>query len=148
MVTSSIFKHYNELNKEELYSMLHLRAQVFVVEQNCPFNDLDYLDQTAYHLFLVDENDRLIGVSRIIPPGELYIEASIGRICIPFDLRHSGLGRSLVIKSIEKCKDLYNGAIKIMAQHYLQGFYESFGFVAFGDTFLEDDILHIYMLKE
>lgn len=139
-------KHYQELSKEELYALLSLRSEVFIVEQHCAFQDLDYMDQHSWHVIGTDSDGTIAAHSRLIPEGKLYTECSIGRVCIRFSERHTGLGRKLMHYSMEQCRWLFGEqAIKIMAQEYLQGFYESFGFKQTSEPFLEDGILHIYM---
>lgn len=139
-------KTYEELTKAELYTILRLRAEVFVVEQHCPFNDLDGLDEHSYHLQAF-ENEKLVGYSRIIFPGKLYEQPSIGRVVVDFEHRHSGHGKQVMQEALRQCQHLYpNLEIKIMAQQYLQGFYESFGFKEKGEPFLEDNIWHVDML--
>ncbi|MBI3234162.1 MAG: GNAT family N-acetyltransferase [Bacteroidetes bacterium] len=145
---SILLKHYDELSKEELYALLHLRAEVFVVEQLCPFNDLDYVDQASFHILMYDENKLLIGHSRIVPPSKLYTEASIGRVVVKKSHRHLNLGKELMTFSIQKCKEMYASPIKIMAQFYLEKFYQTFGFTKKSEVFLEDDIEHIYMILD
>lgn len=145
---SILCKHYDELSKEELYALLHLRSEVFVVEQDCPFNDLDYVDQKSFHILMLDDHKQLIGHSRIVPPGSLYTESSIGRVVVKKSHRQFNLGKELMSFSIQKCKELYPNPIKIMAQFYLEKFYQSFGFVTKSEIFLEDDIEHIYMILD
>ena len=141
------FKKFIELTVYELYEMLRLRSEVFVVEQNCVFLDQDNVDQQCFHLLGYDEN-KLIAYARIVPPGIVYNEASIGRIVTSSLVRKEGAGRELMKQSVERLYILYGKVtIKIGAQFYLKKFYESFGFTQIGNIYLEDGIEHIYMKK-
>lgn len=141
------FKSFNDLTAHELHDFLQLRQQVFIVEQNCPYGDIDKTDKHSFHLMAM-ANQQVVGYARIIPPGVLYDEVSVGRIVTHQQLRRTGLGKLVVEKSLDECKSLFpNIAIKIMAQSYLRKFYESFGFVVISEEFLEDNIPHIYMIK-
>ncbi|MBK8956435.1 MAG: GNAT family N-acetyltransferase [Saprospiraceae bacterium] len=141
-------KHYKELTLEELYSWLQLRLEVFVVEQNCPYQDLDEKDIHCYHA-LAYEGDQLVAGSRIVPPGISYpVYSSIGRVVSRKDHRGTGAGKLIMKQSLASCESLYpNTPIKISAQSYLLAFYESFGFEKTGDEYLEDDIPHHAMIR-
>lgn len=143
-----ILKKFNELTLEELYQILQLRNMVFIVEQNCPYQDLDDKDQSGHHL-LAFENNRLIAVSRILPPGISYEKySSIGRIVSHPEYRRTGIGKLITKESIFHCERLYpNASIKISAQSYLLPFYSSMGFEAVGKEYLEDNIPHTAMIK-
>lgn len=141
-------KSFQELTVDELYNVLQLRAEVFVVEQNCPYQDLDGKDRDALHLCLL-ENEMLIAYSRILAQGLSYKNySSIGRVIVKDTHRQLDLGRALMQKSIDCCKRNYPGSIKISAQCYLEKFYRSFGFRTVGDSYLEDDIPHIAMILD
>jgi ElaA protein len=138
-------KSFGELTPHELYAILQLRSEVFVVEQNCIFQDMDGKDGHSHHLMGWENN--LVAYSRILPPGISYVESSIGRIVISPTARKKGIGRKLVTRSIEALYTLHGKAvIRIGAQYYLKGFYESFGFRQTGSIYLEDNIEHIEML--
>lgn len=140
-------KKFDELTPHELYAILQLRNEVFVVEQNCVFQDADGKDQQSWHL-LGCEGEKLIAYTRIIPPGGFYTEASIGRVVTSPSARGSGAGKELMHKSISCLYTLFSQAtIKIGAQLYLKKFYESFGFRQTGEGYIEDGIPHIHMLK-
>ncbi len=145
-------KKFEELSNEELYSLLQLRSQVFVVEQNCAYLDADDKDLLAHHLFATTIETKmlkpkLIAYARLLPPGISYPQASIGRVVAAIDERKKGLGKFLMQKSIDQTLLLFgNNAIKISAQLYLKNFYESLGFVTIGKDYLEDDIPHIAMI--
>ena len=139
-------KSFEELTTVELYAILQLRNEVFVVEQNCAYQDADGKDQASFH-FSGWEGDKLAGYTRIIPPGISYEEASIGRVVTSPQYRNIGIGRKLMVMSIEKTFILFHcTAIKIGAQVYLQGFYTSLGFIPCSDEYTEDGIPHITML--
>ncbi len=143
-----IFKSFDELTTAELYAIIELRNRVFVVEQNCPYQDADYKDQKSFHLMGWKEEE-LAAYTRIIPQGISYAEASIGRVVTSPDHRGGGIGRELMQRSIDKAFSQFQCAtIKIGAQVYLKQFYESLGFVQTGEEYLEDGIPHIEMLLE
>jgi len=140
------YKPYNELTIAELYAILQLRNAVFIVEQNCPYQDLDDKDQQSWHL-MGWEGDKLVAYTRIIPPGVSYDEASIGRVVTATGSRKTGAGRELMQLSIQYCFEQFNTRqIRIGAQAYLQQFYESLGFTVTGEPYLEDGIPHKEML--
>jgi ElaA protein len=140
-------KNFDQLNPYELYDLLRLRSEVFVVEQNCVFLDMDNLDQHCIHLLGYD-GSRLMAYTRIVPPGLIYKEASIGRVVTSSSVRYTGAGKKLMEQSIITLYKLFGSIpIKIGAQLYLKKFYESFGFVQMNEVYLEDGIEHIHMLR-
>ncbi len=142
-----ICKPFNQLTNHELYAMLRLRSEVFVVEQNCVFLDMDNKDQDCWHLLGYINGD-LAAAARLLAPGKPYAEMSIGRVVSSPVYRKSGFGRALMETAIEKCYELFGkDAIKIGGQLYLKKFYESLGFVQTSEIYLEDDIEHIEMVK-
>jgi ElaA protein len=142
-----ILKKFDELSNAELYGILRLRSSVFVVEQQCIFEDIDERDQDCYHLFYPDR-EKILAYSRLFPPGKIYTECCISRVCTENKHRHLGLGRELMSVSLEHITELFPGSnVKIGAQLYLKKFYESFGFVQQGESYMEDGIEHIYMLR-
>ncbi len=146
-MTNWICKAFDELTAAELYAILRLRSEVFVVEQNCVFLDMDDKDQYCYHV-MGWRGDVLAGYSRIVPAGISYEESSIGRIVTSPVLRGHGIGRELIPQSVHTLYTLYGKQpIRIGAQYYLLKFYESFGFVQKGEIYLEDGIEHVHMLK-
>jgi ElaA protein len=141
-------KKFSELTTKELYEILKVRAEVFVVEQNCVYQDLDSKDEVSYHLFLED-NSRIIAYLRILPKGISYPEISIGRVLTKAAYRKNGLSKEIVQKAIDFIIDiLEEKEIKISAQAYLQKFYTSFGFEPTSGIYLEDGIEHIEMLYQ
>nr|WP_294783837.1 GNAT family N-acetyltransferase [uncultured Flavobacterium sp.] len=147
MTFSHTIKSFDELSNQELYNMLHLRCDVFVVEQNCPYLDLDNKDQKSFHLLYYVDNE-LAGVTRLLPAGLSYNEISIGRVVIARTHRGLGLGVKLMEASIAGCEEKFGeGPIRISAQYHLSKFYQSLGFVEQGEVYDEDGIPHIGMLR-
>jgi ElaA protein len=143
-----ILKKFDALTPYELYAILQLRSEVFVVEQNCVFQDMDNKDQQCHHLMGL-QDDHLVACTRLVPPGLTYTEASIGRVVTSPAARGSGIGKTLIKKSIEEVFNLYGeGPVKIGAQLYLKNFYRSFGFEQIGDIYDEDGIDHIKMIRK
>ena len=139
-------KKFNELHVDELYAILQLRSIVFVVEQHCPYPDLDDKDKLSWH-FTGWQNNQLVAYTRLLPPGVAFEEASIGRVVTAPSIRRNGTGKILMQKSIEHCHQLFGvGPIQIGAQRYLENFYESLGFEISGSPYLEDGIPHIHMI--
>lgn len=141
-----IQKTFEELSLTELYALLRLRTEVFVVEQNCVFQDMDNKDQQSHHLMGWVGND-LVAYVRILPAGLSYDEPSIGRVVSDPKYRGQGAGRALMLEAIKRTIALHGEQpIRIGAQLYLLKFYSSLGFVAQGDVYLEDGIEHIEMI--
>jgi len=140
------WKRFETLTVVELYALLKLRSEVFVVEQNCVFLDLDDHDQNAEHLLMHDAQGGLVGYSRLLPPGEKYPEASIGRVVVSPRVRATGAGRRLMAESVRGARARYPGQPNLIwAQYHLERFYGSFGFVTETEPELEDGILHVKM---
>lgn len=143
-----ILKKFDELTPGELYAILRLRSEVFVVEQNCVFQDMDNKDQLCYH-FMAWQNKMLAGYTRLVPPGVAYALPSIGRVVISPASRSTGMGKLVMEKSMEELFRLFGKTpVRIGAQLYLKGFYESFGFLQTGDIYDEDGIDHIEMTRK
>jgi ElaA protein len=142
-------KEFAELTPFELYYILRLRAEVFVVEQECAYQDVDDKDLKGYHLMGLSDDGKLITYCRLLPAGISYDEMSIGRVvCCP-TIRGGGLGRELMKEAIERITALFGSKdIRIGAQLYLKKFYEDFGFVAEGEVYIEDGIPHVHMLRK
>lgn len=145
-----ICKPFAELTVHELYEIMALRQEVFVVEQDCVYQDADGIDLNGWHLTVRNTTGNLVAYARLLPPGVSYpTYPSIGRIISAPQARGTGAGRALVQKSIEEVYRLFGKqAIKIGAQVYLLKFYQSFGFQPIGAEYLEDGIPHIAMIKE
>ena len=142
-------KTYQALSKDELYALLQLRAEVFVVEQDCPYLDADGLDLKGYHL-MGYQGEKLVAYTRLLPKGVSYEKyPSIGRVITSMSVRREGLGKDLMQHSIDNCIRLFgNHAIKLSAQTYLLRFYQSFGFEPVGEEYMDDGIPHIAMIKQ
>ncbi len=141
-----IYKNFDDLTNRELYSVLQLRNEVFVVEQNCAYQDVDNKDLKSFHLMAFD-GDILAAYCRVLRPGLSFDEASIGRVITAPSYRGKGIGITLIEKAIEKTHRAFGvKPIKIGAQLYLKKFYESFGFAQTSEVYLEDGIEHIEMI--
>ena len=140
-------KEFDKLTVDELYALLQLRSEVFVVEQNCVFQDMDNKDKFSHHL-MGWQNNKLVAASRLVPPGISYQEPSIGRVVTSLEIRNKGIGKMLMEKSIEIAEELFGKqAIKIGAQFYLLEFYSSLGFKPSSAIYLEDGIEHLEMIR-
>lgn len=140
-------KIFKELSLTQLYQILQLRAEVFVVEQNCVYQDIDGKDQKALHI-MGFENEQLVAYTRCFDKGYYFEEASIGRVIVKEGFRDKGYGHIILQASIAEIENRYNtSAIKLSAQQYLTRFYESHGFEKTGEGYLEDGIPHIAMVK-
>jgi ElaA protein len=141
-------KFFTELTNYELYKILQLRNEVFIVEQNCVYQDCDDKDLKAWHLMGWD-NEKLVAYTRLFEKGISYPDgASIGRVLTSPAERRKNLGKQLMVNSIDQVYHLFgNVPIKISAQLYLKRFYESFSFVQYSDVYMEDGIQHIAMIK-
>lgn len=139
-------KPFHNLTAAELYQLLRLRSEVFVVEQNCVFLDMDNKDQDCWHL-LGWKSHLLAASTRLVPPGIAYDEMSIGRVVSSPQARGEGIGRLLMVESIDHCYKLFGrNPIRIGAQLYLEKFYSTLGFRTDGEVYLEDGIQHVEML--
>ena len=142
----TVVKQFNQLTVEELYEILKLRAEVFVVEQNCAYQDLDDVDKDAYHVYLKEEG-KILAYLRVIDKGKRLDEVSIGRVISL--KRRCGLGTKLMSEGVKVAKEKYGAKrIKIGAQCYAKPFYEGCGFRQISGEYLEDGIPHIYMIYE
>ena len=138
-------KKWSEVSLEELYSVLRLRSEVFVVEQDCVYQDIDNKDQIAIHL-LGYINKELIAYSRLFNEGDYFKETSFGRAIIKKEKRGQGYGDELVKESLKTIKNYYgNKKVKISAQAHLKSFYSKHAFIAKGKEYLEDGIPHVSM---
>lgn len=140
------FSHFDDLSGNELYTIFRLRAAVFVVEQNCPYQDLDNEDQNAIHLHARSTTGSLFAYARIIPSSIVEPYVFIGRVLVHPKKRHQKLGTLLMNKAMAYCIDQFpEKSIKISAQKHLQDFYSSLGFEFRGEEYLEDNIPHCAM---
>ena len=143
-----IVKTFKELATSELYEILQLRSEVFVVEQNCVYQDIDGKDQKALHVLGIKKG-KIIAYTRLFNSGEYFDTPSFGRVIIKETERKYGYGHHLIKASIQAVVDNYNETkITISAQTYLKKFYESHGFVKVGEDYLEDGIPHIEMIRD
>ncbi|EOP01774.1 hypothetical protein ICS_05857 [Bacillus cereus BAG2O-3] len=141
-------KKFDELTNIELYNLLKERTLVFVVEQNCPYPEVDGKDPFSYHLFKED-NGEIIAYLRIVPAGVSYQEISIGRVFVKKEYRGQGIAEELLKKGLDFIQnELKEKTVKIQAQDYLRKFYSSFGFQTISQTYLEDNITHVDMLLQ
>jgi len=137
-------KDYNDLSKDELYDILKIRQEVFIIEQNCNYLDADSFDQVSQHLTCYKQSE-LIAYMRIVPEGEIYPNISFGRILVKQKFRKIGLGKEIIQRAINVFpKDT---TIVMSAQLYLTQLYENFGFKIIGKEYLEDEIPHIKMIR-
>lgn len=140
-------KKFSELNIEELYQLLQLRSEVFVVEQDCVYQDIDGKDKNALHVIGYKQN-RVVAYTRIFKPGDYFNFASIGRVVVAKNERQFKYGYDIMNASIKAIETNYNTTeIKISAQCYLKRFYNNLQFFEVGDEYLEDGIPHIGMLR-
>jgi ElaA protein len=143
-----IIKSFDELTTNELYNILQLRSEVFVVEQDCLYQDIDGKDQKALHILGI-KDDKLVAYTRIFKPGDYFEFASIGRVVVAKNQRHHKYGYDLMNASIQAVEQYFEQpTIKISAQAHLKGFYSNVGFKTIGMEYLEDNIPHIAMIKE
>ena len=146
---NTVIKNFSELSTEEIYKILKLRSEVFVVEQNCVYQDIDEKDQKAVHLFL-EKNNEIIAYTRIFKKGDYYEEnPSIGRVVVSKKERGKKLGKKIMLNSIEFIKkELEGRKIELSAQKYLDKFYKDLDFYSEGEDYLEDGIPHQRMFYD
>ncbi|MCF7925983.1 MAG: GNAT family N-acetyltransferase [Candidatus Izimaplasma sp.] len=142
-----VIKHYDMLTKSELYAILKLRNEVFIVEQTCPYQDIDMLDQKSYHAYY-KKNDEIIGYARLIDPNVVYPNSlAIGRVLVKHSYRNQGYAKKLMRKLMSFAFETYKETrITISAQSHLLKFYQTLGFKKISDPYLEDNIPHVKMI--
>jgi ElaA protein len=141
-------KNFPELSSGELYEILKLRQQVFIVEQQCIYLDCDDKDQKSYHVMLTADNGRLAAYARVLPPGISYPEVSIGRVVSSTSVRRTGAGKKIMEAALDFIAKTFGDVpVRIGAQSYLIEFYRSFGFEPLED-YMEDGIPHTIMLRK
>ena len=144
----TVVKKFSELSIEELYQILRLRSEVFVVEQDCVYQDLDNKDQISVQIFIKDKNE-IVAYTRIFKSGDYYKNPSIGRVVVSKKDRGKELGKKIMISSIDYIQENLKGdKIELSAQKYLDKFYKDLGFYKIGEDYLEDGIPHQRMIKE
>ncbi len=140
-------KDFNELTKNELYQIIKLRIDIFVVEQSCPYPELDNKDQLAYHCFCKDAANAIVAYCRIFKPGDYFKEVAIGRVVVHKTYRKQKLGYQLIQKALDFIKQTWQKtSVKLGGQIYLEHFYKNLGFVTVGKPYIEDGIPHVYMI--
>lgn len=141
------WKTFSSLGLDELYAVMRLRQEVFIVEQRSPYLDADGKDQHSLHLMGRDEAGSLVAYLRLVPPGLRFAEPSIGRVITSLTVRGSGAGKLLMAEGLTKAREQYPGAAnRISAQLYLERFYAGFGYARVGEPYDEDGILHVEMV--
>ena len=136
---------FNEFTVDELYDLMQLRSQIFVVEQDCVYNDLDGLDRQALHVLCYNQ-EMLIGYARLLPANTRYANTSIGRVVIHPDWRGKAIGKQLIESSIQYIQETWvTKEINISAQQHLEAFYSDLGFITISDVYMEDGIPHVKM---
>ena len=139
-------KHYSELSLNEFHDIIALRMKVFVVEQNCPYQDLDGKDKKCYHVICRNGKGDIVATARILPPGISYDSPSIGRVVIEDDIRGKGIGHELMNKCVDySIVEFGNSVITISAQKHLENYYGKHDFTSTGKEYLEDGIPHVEM---
>ena len=149
MTTDWLCKHHNDLGKEQLYAILELRSEVFVVEQKCAYQDVDGQDLSGDTLHVMGwQDDKLVAYARLLDPESQGGYVVIGRVIIAPEGRGQKLGHTLIEVALKNIEEYWSGQPVFMsAQAHLQPFYEQHGFSAEGETYLEDDIAHIAMRR-
>lgn len=144
-----VLKEFNGLSLDELYQIIQLRLEIFVVEQDCVYQDLDSKDKVAYHLFVKDDDDEIVAVLRILPENVSYDEMAIGRIVVKKSHRGQGIAGAMMKRAMDFIvKDLGKNKIRLSGQAYLVDFYTNLGFKRVSDEYLEDGIPHFEFLFE
>lgn len=140
-------KHFRDLSPDELHDIIALRIDVFVIEQNCAYQDVDGKDKSAWEIFARNEQGKLVTTARILPPGISYKEYSIGRVANDATIRGTGVGHEMMRRSMKFIQQTFgNVDVRISAQKYLENFYGKFGFQSTGKEYLEDNLPHVEML--
>ncbi|MBR1974530.1 MAG: GNAT family N-acetyltransferase [Clostridia bacterium] len=140
----TVIKRFDELSGEEVYNILKVRSAVFVVEQNCVYQDLDDVDKEAYHVYMEDEG-QIVAYLRVVDKGKRLDEVSVGRVISL--KRRCGLGSKLMKVGLQVAQEKFHAKkVKVGAQVYAKPFYESVGFVQCSEEYLEDGIPHVYMI--
>jgi len=140
-------KHFKDLTVDEYFELLFLRTEIFVVEQDCPYQEVDEKDRVSYHLFGSAENGKVIAVSRVLPQGISYKEISIGRVALKKEYRRQGIADQMMLETFRFINQKFGKQpIRISAQQYLLKFYAKHGFNQVGEMYLEDNIPHVEMV--
>ena len=138
---------YTELNLDDFHDIIALRIKIIVIEQDCPYQDLDGNDKLAFHLYFKDEKNQIVAATRILPQNIAYDEVSIGRVVVDKSSRGTGLGHELMEQSMVFVQSQFGAAdVRLSAQKHLENYYEKHGFKSTGKEYLEDGIPHVEML--
>lgn len=144
--TTNAFK---DLSVDEYWEILHLRTEIFVVEQDCPYQEVDEKDKKSFHIYGRAENGEVIATSRIVLPGVSYDEVSIGRVALKKEYRGKGIADDMMLETLRFIENEFGKMpIRISAQEYLINFYGKHGFIQIGEGYLEDNIPHVEMLRD
>lgn len=148
MIINWQFFDFHDLSKFQLHEIMKFRQAIFIVEQDCPYQDADEKDKDSFHLLGFDESQQLVAYLRLVKEGISYDEISFGRIATHLSVRGKGVGKDLMEEGIRQANNLYGKPqIRISAQSYLVPFYKAFNFKSTGKEYLEDDIPHTEMLR-
>lgn len=144
-MTWTIYTSFDDFSPHHLYEVLQLRQNIFIIEQQCIYDDIDGLDGKSEHILLTNSKDEVIGYLRIVPPNSKFSEYSLGRIAVKKSYRGQGLGIKLVNRGIDEVRAKGARAIRIEAQAHLEKFYENIGFKSVSEIYSVDDIPHLQM---
>ncbi len=144
----TFYKNLSECSAEDLYEILKLRQDIFIIEQDCIYDDIDGLDKISAHLLMRNNDGRLIGYLRIVPAGVKFNEVSLGRIAVRAEERGNKYGKELIQKGLDKALEGSEAAVKIEAQSHLEEYYSRFGFNSTSDIYDVDGIPHLQMVLE
>ena len=149
MTFKKIINHFSDISAAHFHDIVALRIKIFVIEQNCPYQELDGKDKDAIHLYYMDSEDTVVAATRILPVKISYEEVSIGRVVVAEELRGTGLGHELMKQSMLCVKAQFgNVDVRLSAQKHLEHYYEKHGFKSTGKEYLEDGIPHVEMLYQ
>ena len=140
-------RHYSSLSLDHFHDIIALRIKIFVIEQNCPYQDLDGKDKRAFHLFYTNNRNEVVAATRILPQNVSYAEVSVGRVVVDKSFRRTGLGHLIMEESMNFIQAEFGLIdVRLSAQKHLENYYEKHGFKSTGKEYLEDGIPHIEML--
>ena len=149
MKFNKIITHFKDLSVNHFHDIAALRIKIFVIEQNCPYQELDGKDKDAFHLYYVNQKNEVVAATRILPQGISYDEVSIGRVVVDETFRWTGLGHEIMKQSMIFIKEQYGDVdVRLSAQKHLENYYGRHGFISTGKEYLEDGIPHVEMLSK
>lgn len=147
MNINKIISHFNDISVDHFHDIAALRIKIFVIEQNCPYQELDGKDKDAFHLYYINQNNEVVAATRILPQGISYDEVSIGRVVVDESYRGTGLGHEIMKQSMLFIKEQYGDVdVRLSAQKHLENYYGRHNFRSTGKEYLEDGIPHVEML--